>query len=860
MNRVTPLVGRTPATEPTPFPGAGSVAGARHPPNTPTPQRNTGAAAHGAYAEADDRIDRAGPHGWKAWERHVAPAGGCTQPVRLRGSASTVDARTGEVLDVYDAADAPDGVIYKACGTRRASVCPSCAETYRHDAYHLLRAGMAGSRSAGVPETVSEHPLIFLTLTAPSFGLLHGQRQRAGKQLPCRARRDTTLCEHGRPTWCRHRHRPGDPAIGKPLCPDCYDYPAHVIWNHHASELWRRTSMALRRRVQKAGRRHGVTLRVSFGKVAEYQARGVVHFHALIRLDAIDTDQDGTEQLVPPPACLDVEHLADDVRAAVQSAHLLTAPHPDSPAGAGWPILWGRQVDVRTVRSGQAPGRLPETGQIADLDVASYLAKYATKATEALGLLARRITIATIDRYADDTHAGRLIAAAWQLGRAEALQSPDEDGRRPYDRLRAWAHMLGFGGHFLTKSRRYSTTFTERRARRTTWRRRHHLARLREQHPDLIRDLVDEDDEETTLVIGQWTYTGSGWLTTGDQLLAAAAACRDRGRTDAESDITPDTTVRALAEVWFGELVIAVKLGERSPGTERLYRDRLDNQILPAMGGLRLREVTVSRVDRFIKQVRERRGIAIAKATRSVLSGMLALAVRHDAMPANPVRDIGTLPTMASTKRTLGVEEVWDLRARMRADQKAVDWDLVDFADMMLASGLRIGETSAITWSAADLDAGTVEVRATVVRVTGQGLMIKLKPKSRAGWRVIELPRWAVDMLRRRHAEQTENEWRAIFTSPSGRLRDPSNTQTDLRDVFARIGYGDVTSHTFRRTVATLMDKAGLSARAAADQLGHAKVSMVQDHYFGRKLAHTGAAEVLEALNQDWAPNGEKDA
>jgi integrase len=56
------------------------------------------------------------------------------------------------------------------------------------------------------------------------------------------------------------------------------------------------------------------------------------------------------------------------------------------------------------------------------------------------------------------------------------------------------------------------------------------------------------------------------------------------------------------------------------------------------------------------------------------------------------------------------------------------------------------------------------------------------------------------------------------------------------------------TSHTFRRTVATLMDQSGLSARAAADQLGHSHPSLTQDVYYGRRIASTGAAEVLEAL------------
>jgi integrase len=104
-------------------------------------------------------------------------------------------------------------------------------------------------------------------------------------------------------------------------------------------------------------------------------------------------------------------------------------------------------------------------------------------------------------------------------------------------------------------------------------------------------------------------------------------------------------------------------------------------------------------------------------------------------------------------------------------------------------------------------------------------------------------------MLRRRWTGRV-NRWEAVFTSPMGLLRDPSNTQADLRSVFARLGYPQVTSHTFRRTVGTLMDQAGLSARAAADQLGHAKVSMTQDRYFGRKLRVTGAAAVLEAVGR----------
>src|ERR687884_393958 len=100
---------------------------------------------------------------------------------------------------------------------------------------------------------------------------------------------------------------------------------------------------------------------------------------------------------------------------------------------------------------------------------------------------------------------------------------------------------------------------------------------------------------------------------------------------------------------------------------------------------------------------------------------------------------------------------------------------------MMLATGKRMGENSANTWDALDLDARTVKIRVTVGRIKGQGLRIKLKPKSRAGYRKLRLPSWAVEMLRRRRAEATPNKWGVVFTSPTGLLRSPSNTQADLR-------------------------------------------------------------------------------
>lgn len=147
-----------------------------------------------------------------------------------------------------------------------------------------------------------------------------------------------------------------------------------------------------------------------------------------------------------------------------------------------------------------------------------------------------------------------------------------------------------------------------------------------------------------------------------------------------------------MAEAWFTEVDIAVKVGERSPGTGRLYRDRIDKQIVPAMGALRLREVTVARVDRLLRAVREHHGGAVGRATRAVLSGMFGLAARHDAVPSNPVRDTAPIRSVTRARHALTLNEVRDLRLRLAADEKANRWDLPDLVDVMLGSGIRIGE------------------------------------------------------------------------------------------------------------------------------------------------------------------------
>ncbi len=193
-------------------------------------------------------LDRATRQDYQQWLGTALAAGGCVRPIRLRGTLRDIDASTGEVLRDLDTGNLPDKAIYVPCGDRRASVCPPCAETYRADTYQLIRAGLAGGK--GVPESVAIHPCVFATFTAPSFGPVHTRVvTAAGKVARCRPRRKARYCPHGRRISCGQRHHDDDPCLGKPLCPDCYDYQAAVVWNAHAPELWRRTVITIRRRL-----------------------------------------------------------------------------------------------------------------------------------------------------------------------------------------------------------------------------------------------------------------------------------------------------------------------------------------------------------------------------------------------------------------------------------------------------------------------------------------------------------------------------------------------------------------------------------------------------------------------------------
>jgi hypothetical protein len=291
--------------------------------------------------------------------------------------------------------------------------------------------------------------------------------------------------------------------VGTALHQAGYDYPGQVLFNAHAGVLWARFSIEVRRQLATAaGLSRAEAARqvtVLFAKVAEFQTRGVVHFHAIIRLDG----PDGSSS--PPPAWATVARLETAIR---QAARMVRVPTAASRVTAGRVLRWGRQIDVRSITVGG--------GDVSDVVIARYVAKYATKSTEAAGIILKPlhcracagtgVTIGRVDvrhglcRTCGGTgrrrgvwldhlngHVRALVEVCWRLGG----QNEHADLH-----LRRWAHQLGYHGHFATKSRTYSTTFAALRAERHDWSSGQYTAQL------------GLNPDTPLLVVADWRYTG----------------------------------------------------------------------------------------------------------------------------------------------------------------------------------------------------------------------------------------------------------------------------------------------------------------------------------------------------------------
>ena len=418
-------------------------------------------------------IRRASSAGFDAWWQRVGAVGFCANPIHLAG------------LDEFGR----EHQVFTRCNNRRAIVCPSCSDLYSRDTWQLIHAGLRGGHH-DIPATVADHPQVFVTLTAPSFGAVHTVRAGGGCHPPIARRRE---CQHGKPLWCDHSHRDTDAELGQPLCGDCYDYVSHVLFTWHAPELWRRFTIRLRRQLRRELRCRAEQpdqTRISFMKVVELQRRALPHFHAVIRLDA-------ASEPGQPPSAPDTTVTAHDFVVLVRQAATETALSLPTDKV----LRFGEQIDIEIIASASKK----EDMQISGRQIAGYLAKYVTKSVADFGIGVRRFSPAVIDQLDVTNHVREILRSIVTISAEE-----------PYAEILAWVHTLGYRGHVVSKSRQFSTTMTALRERRADWRK----SQAQEAMSVIDRGRTDEPIP--------WQFQRLGLGSLGDRALVVSASTRAR--------------------------------------------------------------------------------------------------------------------------------------------------------------------------------------------------------------------------------------------------------------------------------------------------------------------------------------------
>jgi integrase len=264
----------------------------------------------------------------------------------------------------------------------------------------------------------------------------------------------------------------------------------------------------------------------------------------------------------------------------------------------------------------------------------------------------------------------------------------------------------------------------------------------------------------------------------------------------------------------------------RAPQTTATYRSAAETWIIPALGEVRLDDLTRGQVQALVDDVAAIRRPATAQNVHHTIRAALSSAVRDELVPRNVASLVeGPVSDHAQTAILEG-----DAARRLVA-AIADDW-LGPLYVLLLATGLRLGEACALDWRDLDLERGTVAVR--------QG-------KTARSVRTVPILAFALPVLRaHRSRAATVDLDSPVFRGARSHDRLTGYVASQhwprlLRDV----GWRPMRAHDLRHAHASLQLAAGTPMRAIADQLGHANPSLTANVY-----AHLGSGALRDAADR----------
>jgi integrase len=334
----------------------------------------------------------------------------------------------------------------------------------------------------------------------------------------------------------------------------------------------------------------------------------------------------------------------------------------------------------------------------------------------------------------------------------------------------------------------------------------------------------------------QVSATGSSQNEAATALKVDLAARMHVGGSD--DSLTADSPFSSLAAAWVEDLLMDV---DRADSTKEIYQRELSSLVLPFFSNFTIREVAVGRIEPFLKTQRAK-SYTRAKHSRTILGMVLGFAVRRGIIPRNPVRDLSRMKKPPHTPKALTTEQIAAIRAAAREWRTEAgrmgpqpDGQIRDIIEVMLGTASRIGETLALRRCDVDMasDPPRVHINGTVIVRTGAGVARQSHPKTHESNRVIAVPPFAAEVIRRRLVETAgEDAERLLFHTRTGTPLAPHNVRRTFRGILRNAGLEgmEITPHAFRRTGATLLANE-LGMQAAADMLGHTSTSTTRAHY-----------------------------
>lgn len=270
--------------------------------------------------------------------------------------------------------------------------------------------------------------------------------------------------------------------------------------------------------------------------------------------------------------------------------------------------------------------------------------------------------------------------------------------------------------------------------------------------------------------------------------------------------------------------------------TYQSYRQHCENHIIPALGRIRLVQLTPGHVQRMLAEIlKSGRSETTVKHIRSTLSGALRAAQLDHGLP----RNVASLAKMPKSDRPAFEPEVItpeDARAILGAFHGSRIESLVLFA---AATGLRQGELLAVRWDDIDLARGSVRIRHAVDIQDGERVLAR--PKSERAQRTLQLPQMAMRALELAKELQDENRAAAgdayqdeglVFASPVGGIRNGTALTRNFKAHLERRGIEPIRWHALRRVFAAVLQDQGVPLERIRDLMGHSEIKVTEGYAY----------------------------